>query len=208
MRPERDHLEIRFPRVQGYRVELPEERLTAAFNDDSMLELTPELVGPSITRNQGIIGDGIDQPHPHWRSPPLDPPFPHHAAFALHQMARPGEEPKLHLFGQLKRITKQWLDTCLVCKGGTYPAQLMYQELTDMACERITASITRALVGERPIKALLDPYNPTGSTMHVNFTTSKTRRWQTDARAVTSTGSFSTAAGRPSSAAWPSRTRG
>ena len=94
----------------------------------------------------------------------------------------PGEEPKLHLFGQLKRITKQWLDTCLVCKGGTYPAQLMYQELADMACERITAGITRALVGERPIKALLDPYNPTGSTMHVNFTTSKTRRWQTDAR--------------------------
>ena len=33
----------------------------------------------------------------------------------------PGEEPKLHLFGQLKRIAKQWLDTCLVCKGGTYP---------------------------------------------------------------------------------------
>ena len=29
MRPERDHLEIRFPRVSGYRVELPEERLTA-----------------------------------------------------------------------------------------------------------------------------------------------------------------------------------
>jgi type III restriction enzyme len=51
-----------------------------------------------------------------------------------------------------------------------------------MACERITAGITRALVGERPIKALLDPYNPIGSTVHVNFTTSKTSRWQTDAR--------------------------
>jgi len=42
----------------------------------------------------------------------------------------PDEEPKLHLFGQLKRLTKQWLDTCLVCKGGTYPAQLMYQAPT------------------------------------------------------------------------------
>jgi type III restriction enzyme len=60
VRPDRDHLEIRFPRVQGYRVELPEERLTAEFNDDSVLELTPELVGPSITRNQGIIGEGVD----------------------------------------------------------------------------------------------------------------------------------------------------
>ncbi|HEY5140635.1 MAG TPA: hypothetical protein VIJ25_15170 [Methylococcales bacterium] len=59
----------------------------------------------------------------------------------------------------------------------TYPAQLMYQELADMACERITAAITRSLVGNRPIKAVLDPYNPDGSTAHVNFNTSKTERW-------------------------------
>ena len=120
----------------------------------------------------------------------------------------PGEEPKLHLFGQLKRITKQWLDTCLVCKGGTYPAQLMYQELADMACNRITAGITRALEGKRPIKALLDPYNPTGSTAHVRFNTSRTDRWETSCQAAaTSTGSFSTATGKPSSAAWRSRIR-
>ena len=58
----------------------------------------------------------------------------------------------------------------------------MYQELADMACERITAAITRTLVGERPVKAVLDPYNPVGSTMHVRFTTSKKDRWETDAR--------------------------
>src|SRR5258707_9050985 len=55
VRPDRDHLEIRFPRVEGYRVELPEERLTAEFNADSVFELTPDLVGPTHTRNQGII---------------------------------------------------------------------------------------------------------------------------------------------------------
>ena len=60
VRPDRDALEIRFPRVEGYRVELPEERLTAEFNDDSILELTPDLVGPSITQNSGIIGEGVD----------------------------------------------------------------------------------------------------------------------------------------------------
>jgi len=51
-----------------------------------------------------------------------------------------------------------------------------------MACERITRGITRALLGEQPIKAVLDPYNPTGSTIHVNFNTSKTSRWETDSR--------------------------
>jgi len=94
----------------------------------------------------------------------------------------PGEEPKLHLFGQLKRITKQWLDTCLVCKGDTYPALLMYQELADMACNKITAAITRKFLGERPIKALLDSYNPTGSTRHVRFNTSRTARWETSSK--------------------------
>ena len=54
VRPERDALEIRFPRVAGYRVELPDERLTAEFTEDSVLELTPDLIGPSVTVNQGI----------------------------------------------------------------------------------------------------------------------------------------------------------
>ncbi len=183
VRPERDHLEIRFPRVQGYRVELPEERLTAAFTGDSVLELTPDLVGPSITRNAGIIGADVDLSLEHLEDTRRSTLLFHLTQRLLYTRWRdPGEEPRLHLFGQLKRITKQWLDACLVCKGGTYPAQLRYQELADMACERITAGITNALVGERPIKVLLDPYNPTGSTMHVNFTTSKTSRWQTDAR--------------------------
>ncbi len=91
----------------------------------------------------------------------------------------PGEEPKLHLFGQLKRITREWLDAHLVCKGGTYPAQLMYQEIADLACEKITRGIVSSMSEERPIKAVLDPYNASGSTIHVNFNTSKKNRWQT-----------------------------
>ena len=180
VRPERDHLEIRFPRVEGYRVELPEERIEAKFDDDSVLVLTPELVGPSITQTAGIIGETVNLTLDH-----LDDMRPSSLLFnvtkrLLYTKFRdPGEPPPLHLFGQLKRVTKQWLDTCLRCKGGTYPALLMYQELADMACEKITAGITRAFVGERPIKALLDPYNPTGSTSYVRFNTSKTDRWDT-----------------------------
>jgi type III restriction enzyme len=183
IRPERDALEIRFPRVEGYRVELPEERLTAEFNEDSVLLLTPDLVGPSITKNAGIIGESVDLSLEHLGDMRPSTLLFHVTQRLLYTKWRdPGEAPKLHLFGQLKRITKQWLDGYLVCKGGTYPALLMYQELADMACNRITAGITRAFVGERPIKAMLDPYNPTGSTAHVNFNTSRTLRWETDPR--------------------------
>lgn len=183
VRPDRDALEIRFPRVEGYRIELPEERLTAEFNQDSVLELTPDLVGPSKTRNAGIIGEAVDLDLAHLGDMRPSTLVFHVTQRLLYTKWRdPGDAPKLHLFGQLKRITKQWLDEYLVCKGGTYPALLMYQELADMACNRITAGITRAFVGERPIKALLDSYNPTGSTAHVNFNTSKPLRWETDAR--------------------------
>ncbi len=175
--------EIRFPRVAGYRVELPEERLSAEFNQDSVLELTPDLIGPSITTNQGIIGKGVDLNLVHTDDLRRSTLLFYLTQRLLYTKWRdPGEEPKLHLFGQLKRITRQWLDSCLICKGGTYPAQLMYQELADIACERITAAITRAEIGSRPVKAVLDPYNPVGSTAHVNFTTSRTDLYRTDPR--------------------------
>ena len=183
VRPERDALEIRFPRVEGYRVELPEDRLTADFNDDSIMELSPDLVGPSITRNSGIIGEGADMSLAHLRDMRPSTLLFHLTQRLLYTRWRdPGDAPELHLFGQLKRLSKQWIDTCLVCKGETYPAQLMYQELADMACERITAGITRKFLGERPIKPLLDPYNPTGSTNHVRFNTSRANRWETSSK--------------------------
>ena len=183
IRPDRDACEIQFPRVEGYRVELPDERLTAKFSDDSTLELTPDLVGPSVTLNQGIIGESVDLNLEHLGDLRRSTLLFHLTKRLIETKWRdPGDEPKLHLFGQLKRVARQWLDNHLVCKGNTYPAQLMYQELADMACERITAGITRNLVGERPIKAVLDPYNPTGSTAYVNFNTSKKTRWKTDAR--------------------------
>ena len=182
VRPERDHLEIRFPRVEGYRVELPEEKLSAEFNDDSTLTLTPEMTGPTNTKNSGIIGEAVDLTVEHLGDMRPSTLLFHLTQRLLYTKFRdPGDEPKLHLFGQLKRITKQWLDSHLVCKGGTYPAQLMYREFADMACERITAGITRQFLGDHPIKALLDAYNPIGSTNNVRFNTSKTDRWETHA---------------------------
>ncbi len=182
VRPERDALEIRFPRVAGYRTELPEDRLASQFDADSVLELTPDLVGAAQTLNAGIIGATVDLNLVHTgevRQAQVLYELTSHLLLSRYRDAN--GEPQLHLFGQLKRITRQWLDGYLQCKGGVYPAQLKYKTLADMACERIYAGITRAFIGQRPVKALLDPYNPVGSTLHVNFTTSKTDRWETAA---------------------------
>jgi type III restriction enzyme len=183
VRPERDHLEIRFPRVQGYRVELPNEELGATFTEDSKLELTPLLIGPSKTHNEGIIGEGIDLTLEHSRDTRQSTILYHLTKRLVTKYWRDeGEDPKLGHFSQLKRIAKQWLDEYLVCKGGTYPAQLLYQSLADTACERITHAITRKEIESRPVKAVLDPYNPAGSSNYVRFNTTKTDLWRTDAR--------------------------
>jgi type III restriction enzyme len=183
IRPERDACEIRFPRVEGYRIELPEERLAAQFNDESRLVLSPDIVGPSVTRNSGIIGKAEDMSLKHMADMRRSSLVFYLTQRLLYTKWRDsGEEPKLYLFGQLKRITREWLEGgYLECRGGTYPGLLMYQELADMACNKITAAITRQFLGERPIKALLDPYNPTGSTAYVRFNTSRTDRWETKA---------------------------
>jgi type III restriction enzyme len=181
VKPDRDALEITFPRVEGYRVELPDERLEASFGPDHVLELTPQLLGPSITTNQGIIGEGVDltleQPEDLRPSTIM---FRLARHLIIHKYRDHGEAPKIHLFGQMKRITRQWLDGGhLRCTGGTHMGQVLYPEIADMAAERIKAAITQALQGERPVKAILDAYNPTGSTAFVNFTTSKELRWKT-----------------------------
>jgi len=183
VKPDRDPLAITFPRVEGYRVELPDTALTAHFTPDSLLELTPTLVGATVTRNEGIIGEGIELNVKHlegMRESTVLYELTKHLIY--HKYRDPGEEPKINLFGQLKRIARLWMKDYLRCTGGTYPAQLIYREIADMACDRIKAAISESMAGDRPIKAILDAYNPIGSTQHVNFNTSKPTLWKTDPR--------------------------
>lgn len=183
VRPDRDALEIVFPRVEGYRRVLPVDELQAHFTEESRFVLSPELVGPTITHNSGIIGEGVDLTLDHIDDVRLNTVVYSLTKHLLNTKLRDaGEEPKLHLFGQVKNIARQWLDHYVEYKGNTFPGHFMYMELAEMACERITSAIMQGVSAEAPIKALLDPYNPLGSTRFVRFNTSKTHRYETDPR--------------------------
>lgn len=182
--PERKHLEIRFPQLVGYRVELPADVITAKFSADSVLELTPDLVGPTTTRNSGIIGGRIDltlKQIADDRQNSIVYALTKHMIYE--KLREPHEEPKIHLFGQIRKVVQDWLDgKNLVCKSGTYPALLFHRELADLACEKIKAAIINAQPGDKTKHALLDAYNPVGSTTRVSFPTTSKKRWHTDAR--------------------------
>lgn len=172
---ERPELEITFPRVEGYRVDLPEERISAHFTDDSRLTVTPEDIGPSRVTMSGIVGateeltaQGVgDQ-----RQSAIV------YSLAVHLLKRFSDDGDLpvYLFGQLRRIVREWLE------GGyltlkSVPIGVLgkegYLEIKDQAAERIFLACQRYEHGPKAIKAILDPYNPKSTTRHVNFTTSK-----------------------------------
>jgi type III restriction enzyme len=126
---ERAALEIVFPRVEGYRVELPDERIAAKFTNDSRLILTPEEVGPCKVLLEGIVGEGVELDTAVLEAVRPSSISYHLAKHLLYTRFRdPGQAPPLHLFGQIRRVVRQWIDDgYLVCKGGTVPAMVTYR---------------------------------------------------------------------------------
>lgn len=187
VKPDRNHLEIHFPRVEGYRVQLPKQNIRADFTEDSTLVLTPALVGATEVLNAGIVGEMANLKVEHEKDIREAALLMHLTNHLMHSKWRDEDgNIQINLFGELKAIVSQWLKNYLVCEDTTYPGMLRNAKLAEMACEKIQNAINRAGIqaaeGERPVVAVLQPYNPSGSTTHVNFLTTKQDLWKTDSR--------------------------
>ena len=182
--PERDGAEIRFPNVSGYRLELPNEKLTAKWEETSDIVLTPDIVGPCKTRNEGIVGEGEDLSLAHLENVRTNTIVYVLTKYLLqYHLREQGEEVPIHLFGQAKHIVEDWVKNHFRCSGAAYPAQILYASLAQDACRRIMAGITRqAETKTNVVKAVLNPYNPDGSTRYVRFVTTKRGLWKTNAK--------------------------
>ncbi|WP_296644379.1 BPTD_3080 family restriction endonuclease [Roseinatronobacter sp.] len=177
--PERDALEITFPRVQGYTADLPPDRLDADFSNLEPYVLTPEKVSATVVTMQGIVGASEKLTLDYLKVQRNSTIAAHIAKHMIFEKLRDANEaPRMHLFPAAKRIVNQWLNEGhLVTKGGTMPAQLLYRELADEVCDIIFGALIDRPGGERILRAVLDPYNPIGSTRDVNFNTSKATRY-------------------------------
>lgn len=172
---DRAALEIVFPRVVGYRIDLPEEKLQANFKPNSKLVLTPDMVGPGQTLLEGIVGEGVMLSAAEMKDKRPSTVSYELAKYMLYSYFKDGDgEPKLHLFYQIQRIVRRWIDEgYLECKGDTGPWMLQILSIASQAAERIYNAIAAAIGDDQRIRAVLDPYNPRGSTRHVGFLTSK-----------------------------------
>ncbi len=170
---ERSTLEIRFPRVSGYRRELPSERWSAKFDEDSRLDITPGTSARRQSSMEGIVGAGVTitpEVLAHLRPSEISFNLAKHLLYT-HFRDEDGF-PKQHLFPQIQRLARRWLDEgYLVTKGVPIGAILYQEQLAARGREdrhRLHARRRRATH-----VAVLDPYNPSGSTRHVNFITTK-----------------------------------
>jgi type III restriction enzyme len=167
-------LEIVFPRVEGYRVEMPEERIEAEFTDDSKLIIDPTAIGPTKVLMEGIVGEGVEL-----NANVLEDIRPSTIVYNLAKrlMERHfrdhGEPLPVNLFPSIRYVVRQWLDGGYLVMKGAPVGAVLYPSIAEDACQRIYLACQRTLRGEERKKAILDAYNPKGSTRFVNFTTSK-----------------------------------
>lgn len=181
--PERAELAIGFPRLVGYRIEDPGERLDADFSDTPPypLNFTRQPVrtelGTAFEAERQQIGheldDRRDQEVVYWI-----------AAQVLSRYYRDeAQRPRLELFGDLRRIAQQWYDTKIDLVGESDPR---YRRLLpDQSGAAVAASVhlgieaaalraRRQAAPEAPaVVPLLDRYQPRGSTAQVHGSTAK-----------------------------------
>jgi type III restriction enzyme len=172
--PERKALEIRFPRVLGYRTVLPPGRVTAHFTAESRLRITPEDAPPNAV-NAAIVGPevtlSLDDLKGH-----RDATIAFHlAGYTLRRWFRDQDDNlKPWLFPTLLTITRRWMAECLTTTGDTFNAYLLWRSIGDRAAEKIYRGCVESAVGAGTLRPILDPYNETGSTKYVGFSTTKT----------------------------------
>lgn len=183
---ERAHLAIRFPRVAGYRTELPDEKITARFVEESKYFLRTSEIGATKTHMSGVVGEqeimSPDEPlDEHARPMSIAYRITRHLLSTKFQADGGGMNNAL--FPQVKRVVMQWLDGgYLVCESeGTYPGMAAWPGVIDKVAERIFLACQRFDDGLSRVTAVIDSFNPEGDTRFVNFTTSKPC-YATDAR--------------------------
>ena len=173
----------------GYRVDLPEKRLRVDSTKFSTFTLTPDDVGPSVTKMEGISGESTDIGAEGVKEKRRNALAFHLARCLLlneNEFQDKNGDPKLYLFGQLKGVARRWLDGgYLECVGGTKPWMIadlgIDKRVANLICEAIVSSaIDKEKNKEKKVvRAVLDAYNKTSSTEHVNFLTTKDV-WRTD----------------------------
>jgi len=171
--PERQaQCEITFPRIDGYRYDLPADHVKFEFSDKSRLTLstadmpTKVEVDPIVGKSDIHELDELQQ----LRESQID--F-HLAKGVLERYFREDGNVQQWLFPDLLSIARQWRAECLELKDHTFPQLLLLIENLSHATDRIYHAIVAADKGEKRLLPIAKPYDTLGTTCWVRFDTVK-----------------------------------
>jgi type III restriction enzyme len=171
---ERADLRISFPKVDGYRVEIPDEEFFTSFDETCRLHLEQSTVA-TWTMTRGIAGEPEEQTLDHCRNARVQE-IAYQVARTLVQREFSAKDgvPRPWLFPQLVVIARQWLKECVTVDPDTTIGMLLLREGTFLAAERLFNALIRQEGNREPkLLPILRPFDPEGSTDDVQFFTRK-----------------------------------
>jgi type III restriction enzyme len=165
--------QITFPRLLGYRYDIADKRLVAAFTNESKLALSTADI-PTMTEIAPIVGESsIHTLDDLKRSRENEVAF-RVAKRTLEKYFQDNEgNSKPWLFPQLLGITKRWLAECVILKDSTFLQLLLLSTHKEDASDRIYKAIVASKEGEASLVPILRPYDTIGSTRYVDFDTTR-----------------------------------
>lgn len=173
---ERKDLEITFPNVVGYRSENVMGHIEADYTNEPKFKLNFTQI-PEETILSTPIGEDVKVLKKDYRDL-RDAQVVYVLTQRLIQQYYTDHEKgrEFQLFGQLKRIVEKWYDSQVEIIGGDGSKEI--RRLVIFWNQKETATsiyegIRRANTDKEKIKAILNYYNPTGSTKYVFGATSK-----------------------------------
>lgn len=171
--PDRAACEITFPRLVGYRTELPESRLFADFDPDRRLVVSTADF-PTETVVSGVIGDEETLTLDELRSTREQT-----VAFELTKLLVSDylvvDGQRLPwLFPQVLRLVKRWLAEQVDYHDDTFPGLLRVAQVARRAAEQVMGAVTW-IAGDRvgSVLPVLRSFDAVGSTASVDFSTTK-----------------------------------
>ncbi len=171
-----DRLDLRigFPKLDGYRLEIPDEQFFADFDDEAKLVVAREVVA-TWTQTSGVAGMSEEQDLEKLRTA-----RPQEVAFQLartlvqkYYLAHDAVE-RPWLFPQLVAIAKRWLAECVTFRDQTAVGFLLLAEARHLAAETLFNAVLKQQ-GNRMevIRPIFRRFDPEGGTEDVSFFTRK-----------------------------------
>ncbi|WP_214110112.1 hypothetical protein [Acrocarpospora catenulata] len=173
---ERSNAKITYPRLIGYRMELPDAPLGWSFGPETRYVVDKRHV-PTHTETAGVVGEIDEHTLENLERMRLQQVAFRLAKRVVETKLSDTDNPKPWYFPQALRCAKEWLKECVTYRDETFPGLLTLAQNAEDAVERIWNAIMRQQgLSGRPepwVVPIFRPFDPVGSTVEVDFFTTK-----------------------------------